>query len=85
MYFVKNVYHHGLIEMLHVHSVDVNYQLDKRIFVMDLRRDILFGTKLIFFSLFSIIEHFMENYFNFHYIQIFIFFLKNKKYRKFIF
>jgi hypothetical protein len=25
IYFVKNVYHHGLIEMLHVHFVDVNY------------------------------------------------------------
>jgi hypothetical protein len=53
MYFVKNVYHHGLIGMLHVHSVDVNYQLDKRIFVMDLRRDILFGTKLIFLLYFQ--------------------------------
>jgi hypothetical protein len=49
MYFVKNVYHHGLIVMLHVHSADVNYPLDKQIFVMDLRRDILFGTKLVFF------------------------------------
>ncbi len=37
MYFVKNVLHHGMIEMLNVHFVDVNYLLGKQIIVMDLR------------------------------------------------
>jgi hypothetical protein len=56
MYFVKNVYHHGLIEMHHVPFVDVNYQLEKQIFVMDLLQDILFGINSFFFNKFKIIN-----------------------------
>lgn len=45
MYSVKNVFHHGLIEMQHVHYVEQNYRLHKSIIEMVLHQDISFGTK----------------------------------------
>lgn len=77
IFFVKNVFHHGLIEMHHVHSVDVNYLLDKRIIVMDSLRDISFGikTKHDFFFSFQL---FMENFFSIPYHSILYFCLQEK-------
>lgn len=77
IFFVKNVFHHGLIEMHHVHSVDVNYLLDKRIIVMDSLRDISFGIKTKHDLFFSFLFNFLWKIsFQFHIIQFFIFVFK---------